>query len=129
MQEATRKDVERAFGVLQARWHIISRPSRLWTSNRVAIIMKTCVILHNMIIADEGSPSPDLSPQDIACPPGGTPEDYSSSNFVLPEISRFSGGVQGYNAIQLKAITEHHLLRKDLIEHLWNMKGNSSFGI
>jgi hypothetical protein len=29
-QEATRKDVERAFAVLKAKWHIISYPSRYW---------------------------------------------------------------------------------------------------
>ena len=31
-QEACRKDVERAFGVLQSRWAIMRHPSRTWTT-------------------------------------------------------------------------------------------------
>ncbi|XP_057780155.1 uncharacterized protein LOC130998766 [Salvia miltiorrhiza] len=54
MQEAARKDVERAFGVLQARWGIIKGSSRLWKQEHMSAIMFTCIILHNMIIGDEG---------------------------------------------------------------------------
>jgi hypothetical protein len=53
MQEAQRKDVERAFGVLQARWHILSIPCRLWSQLDTGQIMKACIILHNMIIEDQ----------------------------------------------------------------------------
>ncbi|GJU03853.1 ALP1-like protein [Tanacetum coccineum] len=34
-QESARKDVERAFGVLQGRWHIIAQPARGWTINKL----------------------------------------------------------------------------------------------
>ncbi|XP_047965149.1 uncharacterized protein LOC125209598 [Salvia hispanica] len=53
-QEAARKDVERAFGVLQARWAILRCPARVWHEDDVANIMVACIILHNMIIEDEG---------------------------------------------------------------------------
>ncbi|KAK3232469.1 hypothetical protein Dsin_004350 [Dipteronia sinensis] len=52
-QEAVRKDVERAFGVLQSRWHIIKGPARMWNAKDLGKIMKTCIILHNMIIESE----------------------------------------------------------------------------
>ncbi|KAK3218595.1 hypothetical protein Dsin_012565 [Dipteronia sinensis] len=52
-QEAARKDVERPFGVLQSRWHIVKRPARMWTARDLRKIMKTCIILHNMIIESE----------------------------------------------------------------------------
>ncbi|XP_057790347.1 uncharacterized protein LOC131007208 [Salvia miltiorrhiza] len=54
MQEAARKDIERAFGVLQARWAIVKGPARLWSKEAMSDIMFTCIILHNMIIEDEG---------------------------------------------------------------------------
>nr|GEW26042.1 hypothetical protein [Tanacetum cinerariifolium] len=38
-QESARKDVERAFGVLQGRWHIIAQPARSWTVNKLRRIM------------------------------------------------------------------------------------------
>ncbi|CAL5441083.1 unnamed protein product [Camellia sinensis] len=53
IQEACRKDVEKAFGVLQARFNIVSVPARGWSDENLYNIMKTCIILHNMIIKDE----------------------------------------------------------------------------
>ncbi|XP_059623192.1 uncharacterized protein LOC132266354 [Cornus florida] len=50
-QEAARKDVERAFGVLQIKWVITQEPVRYWEKDELRLIMKTC-ILHNMIIED-----------------------------------------------------------------------------
>ena len=52
-QESKRKDVECAFGVLQARFDIVRRPARLWQRNNVVNILQTCVILHDMIVEDE----------------------------------------------------------------------------
>jgi hypothetical protein len=52
-QEASRKDIERAFGVLQARFAIVRGPSRFWDKGTLHDIMTTYVILHNMIIEDE----------------------------------------------------------------------------
>jgi hypothetical protein len=52
-QEAARKDIERAFGVLQVRFAIVRCPSHFWDNGTLHDIMTTCVILHNMIIDDE----------------------------------------------------------------------------
>ncbi len=52
-QEAARKDVERSFGVLHARFHIIRRPCRFMKLDSLQRVMKACVILHNKIVADE----------------------------------------------------------------------------
>ncbi|XP_042472546.1 uncharacterized protein LOC122055244 [Zingiber officinale] len=53
-QEVARKDVERVFGVLQSRWAMIRGPGRFWYKDNLQDIMYTCIILHNMIIENEG---------------------------------------------------------------------------
>jgi len=55
MQERARKDVEKAFGVLQARWAIVQNPCRLWDMSTISYIMFACVIMHSIMIKDEGS--------------------------------------------------------------------------
>ncbi|KAJ9547490.1 LOW QUALITY PROTEIN: hypothetical protein OSB04_020033 [Centaurea solstitialis] len=53
VQEACRKDVERAFGVLQARFAFIRRPCLVWDRHLMGQIMIACIIMHNMIVEDE----------------------------------------------------------------------------
>ncbi|GJY97481.1 retrotransposon protein, putative, ty1-copia subclass [Tanacetum coccineum] len=52
-QEGARKDVERAFGVLQGRWGIIQQPTRSYHVNTLRRVMYSCIILHNMILKDQ----------------------------------------------------------------------------
>jgi hypothetical protein len=54
-QESARKDVERVFGVLQSCFAIVRGPVRYWDEEMLANIMKACIIMHNMIIEDEGA--------------------------------------------------------------------------
>jgi hypothetical protein len=114
MQEALRKDVERAFGVLQACFSIVSQPARSWKKLNLHKIMKTCVILHNMIVEDER----------------GSPEEFeydrSPVAVIVPERSQsadFSVFVQ--NVLDLRDELAHHQLRNDLIKHLWELKGQA----
>jgi len=39
--------------VLQTRFKIIHEPARLWDIADLGIIMRSCIILHNMIVEDE----------------------------------------------------------------------------
>ncbi|GJR73411.1 probable flavin-containing monooxygenase 1, partial [Tanacetum coccineum] len=59
--EAARKDVEQAFGVLKKKWKLIKHPAQGLSRRRLSDVMYTCIILHNMIIQDNGEAiSPDF---------------------------------------------------------------------
>ena len=52
-QESVRKDVERAFRVLQSRFAIIREPFWFWDILTISDIVKACIIMHNMTVEDE----------------------------------------------------------------------------
>ncbi|XP_062205237.1 uncharacterized protein LOC133907250 [Phragmites australis] len=112
MQAAVRKDVERAFGVLQAMFAIIRRPARVWDQSTLHNIMTACVIMHNMIIEDErGSASP-VQVFDFMGEP--TQVHRSGDEGVLHYV-------ETTQAICNRAM--HRQLRDDLVEHLWSIHG------
>lgn len=47
-QEGVQKDIERTFGVLTMRFHILSLPCRLHDRVDMAYVMQACIIMHNM---------------------------------------------------------------------------------
>jgi hypothetical protein len=51
-QEAVRKDIERAFGILVKKFQILSRPLRIRNMHTIRSLLKTCIILHNMTCAE-----------------------------------------------------------------------------
>jgi len=52
-EESVRKDVKRAFDVLQVGFAIVRGPAHLMDQNKIGTIMRACVIFHNMIVEDE----------------------------------------------------------------------------
>ncbi|GJS92585.1 ALP1-like protein, partial [Tanacetum coccineum] len=59
-QESARKDVERAFGVLQGRWGLIQQPARAYEVNTLRRIMYAGIIMHNMILEDQNMSVVDM---------------------------------------------------------------------
>ena len=51
-QEVCRKDVERAFGRLLSKWHILNCAARTWFLPNVCKIWRACFLLHNMTLRD-----------------------------------------------------------------------------
>jgi hypothetical protein len=113
MQEALRKDVQQAFGVLQARFAIVAQPAQGWSKLNLHKIMTACIILHNMIVEDErGSPKEFVYDTSTAIVEPGQSTLANFSQFVI-------------NNHLLHDATAHHQLRNDLIKHLWALKGQS----
>lgn len=48
VQEAVQKDIERAFGVLQGKWNILSHPFKFIAVEMGKLVIKTSVIMHSV---------------------------------------------------------------------------------
>jgi hypothetical protein len=109
MQSAPRKDVEPAFGVLQARWEIVKNPCRQYDLDTITNIMMCCIILHNMIIQDEQGQN--LEPIfDQAISGGGMRRDLT--------FRELNVGTR-----ELENLHTHYSIRNDIIDHLWHLRG------
>ena len=51
-QEAARKDIERAFGVLQCRFQVMARPFHAHSLVKMSNTVSACLIMHNMCVSD-----------------------------------------------------------------------------
>ncbi|XP_052139678.1 uncharacterized protein LOC127758088 [Oryza glaberrima] len=116
-QESARKDVERAFGVLQKHWAIIRHPARLWEREELADIMYACIILHNMIVEDE------RGAYDI-------PDDntYEQGQFSAQMSGLDHGPIYGFADIleknaEIRDRATHRRLKQDLMDHMWQKFG------
>lgn len=112
MQEAARKDVERAFGVLMARFAILKNPARLWHKDDLATIMRACIILHNMIIEYQRDALTEIE------------REYWKNDETINmgcgdmDFATFLGRYERVHDSE-----KHHQLKEDLIEHLWRIRG------
>ncbi|KAJ0915552.1 putative harbinger transposase-derived protein [Helianthus annuus] len=105
VQMAARKDVERAFGVLKKRERILAMPCRLWDKDQIGNVMYTCIILHNMILKDEGRAVVTYYDDDDPQPGNVTDEDKAANEFLI------------------KSRDIHHNLRADLVKHVSTIPG------
>ena len=51
-QESARKDIERAFGVLQQKFQFVAQPILLLDIIEIGRRVRTCLLLHNMVVSD-----------------------------------------------------------------------------
>ena len=51
-QESARKDIERAFGVLQSRFQVMARPFLGHCLKKISQAVSACLIMHNMCVSD-----------------------------------------------------------------------------
>ena len=50
--EAARKDIERAFGVLQSTRHLWASPIEKWDEVKIQHMVISCLIIHNMMVEE-----------------------------------------------------------------------------
>ncbi|KAM1185054.1 hypothetical protein ACFX2G_014702 [Malus domestica] len=127
-QEGCRKDVERCFCILQARWAIVRGAARLFDVESLRSIMMTCITLHNMIVEDEydyeaiDEYEPDTvnnSRTHIYCAHDATDEPVQHE--PLEKDGHYNERViQRYTAFQRPDM--HNARQNDLIEHQWALK-------
>ncbi|XP_024014990.1 putative nuclease HARBI1 [Eutrema salsugineum] len=115
VQESVRKDVERAFGVLQARFAIVKNPALIWDKEKIGKIMRASIILHNMIVENERG---NRSLYDIF---GFQQADGSKSSHVDMAYSRdmptnINNMIGIRNEVRDQQI--HKRLKDDLVEHI-----------
>ncbi len=113
-QEGARKDVERCFGVLLARFAIIKGPARFWKKGDLHAIMTACVILHNKIVDDACELAEDNVELE-ASPTAVQEESTELSAYTFHTILKHHKDIEDAGV--------HSQLRYDLIEHLWQQKG------
>ncbi|XP_021751240.1 uncharacterized protein LOC110716895 [Chenopodium quinoa] len=126
---AARKDVERAFGVLQARFAIIRKQSLAYDEDILRDIMKACIIMHNMIVEDKRhnytraevlrsfyeEDQQDLTTASMSTTPPfefnvGRPTNFDFNSFLQRKAP-------------LRDRETHLSLKSDLVEQIWLQYG------
>uniref|UniRef100_A0A0D3CJP9 DDE Tnp4 domain-containing protein n=1 Tax=Brassica oleracea var. oleracea TaxID=109376 RepID=A0A0D3CJP9_BRAOL len=115
-QEAVRKDVERAFGVLQARFAIAKNPTLFSDKVKIGKIIRACIILHNMIVEDErdGYTQYDISEFQQGEDTGTSHMDLTYSTNILINVTNMMGVRTRIRDRQM-----HQQLKDDLVKHVW----------
>lgn len=135
-QEATRKDVERAFGVLQSRFAFIKRPCLVWDRDFMGRIMMACIIMHNMIVEDERDtyqnyydPTEflnDIPTNNRHNRRNRATEEDDDQPFQYSTERVASLSIYMTNRAQLRNREAHRTLTNDLIEHIWQKFNNDN---
>uniref|UniRef100_A0A0D3AC53 Myb-like domain-containing protein n=1 Tax=Brassica oleracea var. oleracea TaxID=109376 RepID=A0A0D3AC53_BRAOL len=115
-QEAVRKDVERAFGVLQSRFVIAKNPSLFWDKIKIGRIMRACIILHNMIVEDERDGYSLFNVSEFQ-----QGEDNGSSHVDLMYSTDIPTNIANMMNVRTRIRDRqmHQQLKDDLVEHVW----------
>nr|XP_043615652.1 protein ALP1-like [Erigeron canadensis] len=106
-QESARKGIERAFGVLKKRWKVLKHPALYWEKKSIQDVCYACIILHNMILEDEGKAvCQDYNAQE----PSLNPAYWSQQTPMEVRIQ---------NLRTVKNRETHNMLTADLVDHIW----------
>jgi hypothetical protein len=109
-QASVRKDMECAFGLLKKRFNILAIPDRSYSQRTLDLIMRACIILHNMIIDGERD--------------GGYDDNYHTVTSVIAPPVTYEAPASLTTILQREAHLTSGLmflsLQSNLIQHVWN---------
>nr|VDD50388.1 unnamed protein product [Brassica oleracea] len=113
-QEAVRQDVERAFGVLQARFAIVKNLAFFWDKVKTENIMRACIIFHNMIVEDERDGYTQFNVSEFL-----QGEDTGSSHVDIAYSTDMPSNIANMMAVRTRIRDKqmHQQLKADLVEH------------
>ena len=123
-QEGRRKDVERAFGRLHAKWHIIKHAGRSHRLKHLKGIWLACIILHNMTLRDMQSAELERREDDanaLIVDVDGD-KDVPHPGFQPLRDSEFrNGDFEGVlgNVKRMENKGMCHIIHLALVEHVW----------
>lgn len=124
-QESVRKDIERAFGVLKKRFRVLKNGVRAHILERINDQVITCVILHNMQVAERVSGNIfEYKPEDSIDTSTNVDEleNIDGDEQPAPTFENMNAWLEAYlqkwNA--LCDPIEHVRLQQALIQHVWN---------
>nr|XP_043639358.1 protein ALP1-like [Erigeron canadensis] len=83
VQEASRKDVERAFEVLKGKWKILECSIRFMVKQKIGKVINTCCILHNTLIKDDGRAISPVHIMDPPVPAAYDPRVYMTKTSII----------------------------------------------
>jgi hypothetical protein len=111
LQAIARKDVEQAFGVLQARFDIVKNPCRLWDMGTIHNIIMGCIIIHNMVVEDEMGLNLEA--------------DFDQGERQPRERPPLSFHDLNAGVRQIEDIEQYYILQNDIMQHLWQLRGDA----
>ena len=102
------------FGVLQSHFAVVHGPAKQRNPETLWEVMTWCMIIHNMIVEDEG--------EDAVI---GLESENMSDPTELPNQNpiTFNEFVQMHKKIRHQAT--HEQMKEDMIEHMWVVKANN----
>ncbi|KAL0855228.1 hypothetical protein Bca101_060380 [Brassica carinata] len=117
-QESVRKDVERAFGVLQSKFAIVRNPALQWDLEKIGKVMRACVILHNMIVEDERHTYAQINTSEFE-----TGESTRSSRARSRDSVNVTPDMLAMRR-EVRDLEKHYRLKADLVENIWQKFGH-----
>jgi hypothetical protein len=106
-QEGARKDIERAFGVLQRKFQILVRDSEQWYVSDIRMVVHATIVLHNMMVSHRISRDEQDNSSFYDCPEdGGDDDDGNGFNAEEEDVDRREAELELHRRLENEAFRD-----------------------